>query len=193
MEKDIKNYNLSNIEEDQTHQSIKNSREITDEMAIEILEEDINVVHKLNIEQLHAYKIILQTVDLNTSGVFFVDGYGGTEKIFLYRALLAYVRSIGMIALVIATSRIIAFIMLGGRTTHSRFSIPLSPIESNMCSISKQSGQTELLCIAKLIIWNEALMAKGLAIEIVDRSLRDIMDNSQPFGEKVIVFSGDFR
>ena len=36
-------------------------------------------------------------------------------------------------------------------------------------------------------------MAKRFAIEMVDRNLRDIMDSTENFGGKVIVFGGDFR
>jgi len=31
------------------------------------------------------------------------------------------------------------------------------------------------------------------ASEIMDRTLRDIMNNNLPFGEKIIVLGGDFR
>ncbi|KAG8641023.1 hypothetical protein MANES_13G095601v8 [Manihot esculenta] len=145
--------------------------EITDEMVVEILEEVINAIQKLNIKQLHAYRIFLRRVDLNSSGVFFMDGLGGTGKTFLYHVLLVYVRSMGMIALAGATSGVAASIILGGRTTHSRFSILLSPTESSMY----------------------VQMEKRLAIETVDRSLRYIMNNSQPFGGKIMLFGEDFR
>ena len=36
-------------------------------------------------------------------------------------------------------------------------------------------------------------MAKRFAIEMVDRSLKDIMDSTEIFGEKVIVFGGNFH
>ncbi|XP_055814572.1 uncharacterized protein LOC129884274 [Solanum dulcamara] len=36
-------------------------------------------------------------------------------------------------------------------------------------------------------------MAKTHTIETVDRSFRDIMDNSIPFGGKIMAFGGDFR
>jgi ATP-dependent DNA helicase PIF1 len=43
-------------------------------------------------------------------------------------------------------------------------------------------------------MWDEASMTKGHAIEALDISLRDILDNEDlPFGEKIIVFGGDFR
>ena len=36
-------------------------------------------------------------------------------------------------------------------------------------------------------------MAPKYAIELVDRTLPDVMDNDLPFGGKVIDFGGDFR
>lgn len=94
-----------------------------------------------------------------------------TGKIFLYCASLAYVRSMGMIALARATSGVATSIILGVRTAHSRFSISLSPTESSMCGISKQSGQAKLLHTAKLIIWDEAPMTKRLIIKTVVQKL----------------------
>ena len=47
--------------------------------------------------------------------------------------------------------------------------------------------------MAKLIIWDEAPMAKKYAIEAVDRTLQDIMGNKEQFGGKVVVLGGDFR
>ncbi|KAA0043561.1 ATP-dependent DNA helicase PIF1-like [Cucumis melo var. makuwa] len=98
-----------------------------------------------------------------------------------------------MIVLEIATSEVAASILLSGRTTHSRFNIPLEASETSMCNISKQSAEAKLIRKAKLIIWDEAPMTEKYIIESVDRTLRDIMDCPHPFGGKVIVFGGDFR
>ncbi|KAL3639576.1 hypothetical protein CASFOL_017483 [Castilleja foliolosa] len=57
----------------------------------------------------------------------------------------------------------------------------------------------ELVVLAKLIIWDEALMMSKYCFEALDRTLRDIMKVSdranfdKPFGGKTIVFGGDFR
>ena len=68
---------------------------------------------------------------------FFVDGPSRTGKTFLYRALLAKLRSQDKLAVAIATSRVAAAIMLGGRTTHSHFKIPLTLQEGSCCSFTK--------------------------------------------------------
>ncbi|KAL3368402.1 hypothetical protein AABB24_009320 [Solanum stoloniferum] len=70
------------------------------------------------------------------NGAFFIDGPGGSGKTFLYRALLATVRSKGFIALATATSGVAASIFPGGRTAHSRFKIPINIDEQFSCNIS---------------------------------------------------------
>ncbi|XP_009802186.1 ATP-dependent DNA helicase PIF1-like [Nicotiana sylvestris] len=158
-----------------------------------VLVEDYEAQSKLNHEQAQAFKTILHSIDSGTTRLFFVNGPGGTGKIFLYHALLANVRSKGMIALATATSGVAAVILPGGRTAHSRFDISLQTNDTTMTKMSKQSSTTKLIRQAKLIIWDEAPMAKRQTIETVDRSFRDIMDVNAYFGGKVMVFGGDFR
>jgi ATP-dependent DNA helicase PIF1 len=50
-----------------------------------------------------------------------------------------------------------------------------------------------LLYRAALIIWDQVAMTKKQSIEMLDRSLQDIMGCELPFGGKVMVFGGDFR
>ncbi|GAA0167933.1 hypothetical protein LIER_22767 [Lithospermum erythrorhizon] len=66
----------------------------------------------------------------DSSGVFFVDGPGETGKSFLYTILLAHIRSKRYVALIVASSGISSSNFLGGRTTHSRFKVPID-IEPN--------------------------------------------------------------
>ncbi|AQK78258.1 hypothetical protein ZEAMMB73_Zm00001d035059 [Zea mays] len=169
-------------------------REIYEEECIEPTTEDIALKETLNEEQRSAYDKILSVVDTNNGGVFFVDGLGGTGKTYLYKALLAALRSQDKIAVATATSGVAASIMPGGRTAHSRFKIPLTIDDGAVCSFTKQSGTAKLLQKASLIIWDEASMAKRQAIEALDNSMRDIMGRTGvPFGGKTIVFGGDFR
>jgi len=57
--------------------------------------------------------------------VSFLYGYGGTCKTFIYRAIATTLRSKGEIVLIVASSEIVALLIPGGRTAHSRFDIPL--------------------------------------------------------------------
>jgi hypothetical protein len=92
-----------------------------------------------------------------------------------------------------ATFGIAASIMPGGRTAHSIFKIPIKISDSSICKSSKQSDMADLLCRATLIIWDEVALTKRQSIEMLDRSLQDIMGCELPFGGKVMVFGGDFR
>ncbi|XP_027174539.1 ATP-dependent DNA helicase PIF1-like [Coffea eugenioides] len=135
----------------------------------------------------------MEKVNANVPAAFFIDGPGGTGKSFLYKALLATVRSRGDIALAIATSGAAASLLPGGRTAHSRFKIPLQQEINSTCNISKQSAIGQLVQVARLIIWDEAAMAKKYAIESLDRLLRDLLNSDCIFGGKVLVFGGDFQ
>ncbi|XP_023770364.1 uncharacterized protein LOC111918985 [Lactuca sativa] len=105
----------------------------------------------------------------------------------------------GQIVLTVASSGIASLLLTGGRTTHSRFGIPLNLTENSICSINRDSDASKLLKQTSLIIWNEVSMVHKHAFEALDHTLRDVLSfgnvsNSHiTFGGKVIVFGGDFR
>ncbi|GMF24254.1 unnamed protein product [Phytophthora fragariaefolia] len=126
--------------------------------------------------------------------LFFIDGPGGTGKSTLLKHILASVRLSGKIAIAVASSGIAALLLMGGRTAHSTFKIPLKPTKKLVCSIHKPSKLKKLFQEASLIIWDEAPMTHRHAFEAVDRSLRDVLNNDEdPFNGKTVVLSGDFR
>ncbi|XP_062075875.1 uncharacterized protein LOC133780004 [Humulus lupulus] len=191
MGKNINSYHV--LDEDISFDKNEQSREIDDELGVEILEEDITSSRSLNSEQQQVYNVVLEKVLSNQNVAFFVDGPGGTGKTFLYRALLATLRSRNLVALATASSGVVASILPGGRTAHSRFRLPLDTDKKNTCCVRKQSALAILLRVAKLIIWDEAPMTRKQYIEALDKMLRDINDSDVAFGGKVVVFGGDFR
>jgi ATP-dependent DNA helicase PIF1 len=168
-------------------------REVREELSIQVEQEHLDIYKSLNNEQRAVFDEIIHHVLNNKSWMFFVDGPGGTGKTFLYKEILARVRSEGLIGIATATSGITTSILPGGRTAHSRFKVLITLAENSTCSFGKQSGTAELLHRASLIIWDEAAMTRRQAVECLDRSLQDIMNCSLPFGGKVMVFGGDFR
>ncbi|KAG5570609.1 hypothetical protein H5410_060375, partial [Solanum commersonii] len=192
MGQSVDKYDIPQIKQ-QSHQTNPiECREIIDEMSVNVPAKDVDAQSQLN-QQAQAFNTILERVNSETPGLFFVDGPGGTGKTFLYRALLAKVRSKGMIALATTTSGVAAAILPGGRTTYSRFGIPLQENEMTMTNMSKQGGGAQLIRQAKLIIWDEAPIAKRNTIETVDKIFRDTMDKNTLFGGKIMVLGGDFR
>jgi hypothetical protein len=150
-------------------------------------------VHNLNPEQLSSYTEIIDHVINRKGRVFFVDGFGGTIKTFLCMCLIATVPSEGLVAVATTTSGIEASIMLGGRTAHSVFKIPIKISDSSIYKLSKQGDTTNLLHRVALIIWDEVATTKRQSFEMLDRSLQDIMGCELPLGGKVMLFGGDFR
>ncbi|XP_047964804.1 uncharacterized protein LOC125209244 [Salvia hispanica] len=178
------------------------NRLISDELCYDregLAREYLEFISKFTDEQLSVHDTIMSFVHSNDGGIFFVYGYGGTGKTFIWRSLSAGIRSKGDIVLNVASSGIASLLLHGGRTTHSRFKIPINVNEDSMCNIKPGSALAELIVRAKLIIWDEAPMIHKHCIEAVDRTLRDIMrvcnelNSNKPFGGKTVVFGGDFR
>ncbi|KAH1254932.1 ATP-dependent DNA helicase PIF1 [Glycine max] len=144
-------------------------------------------------EQASIFNKIMHVVATQSGGVYFLYGYGGTGKTFVWKTLSSAIRSTGGIVLTVASSGIASILFPGGRTTHSKFVIPVPATKNSTCNIHQGSDLAELFHITKLIIWDEAPMCHRYSIEALDKSLQDIMHNDNPFGGKVIVFGGDFR
>lgn len=71
--------------------------------------------------------------------------------------------------------------------------MPIEIDDNFSCNVSNQSSLACLIRDAKLIVWDEASMAKKKMIAALDILLKDIMDVDILFGGKIIVFGGDFR
>ncbi|KAF8092050.1 hypothetical protein N665_0426s0008 [Sinapis alba] len=171
---------------------ILDERSYLHEALLETLERD---VPKMIDEQRKIFDEILEAVTTGAGGTFFVYGFGGTGKTFLWKLLSAAIRVKGDIVLNVASSGIASLLLPGGRTAHSRFGIPLNPDEFSSCTMAHGTDQANLVKEASLIIWDEAPMMNKHCFEALDRSLSDIVGKhrNKPFGGKIIVFGGDFR
>ncbi|XP_054795045.1 uncharacterized protein LOC129300500 [Prosopis cineraria] len=193
---------------DETYSSLQISQEDKEEAALKEIE---SLLQKLNYdkvalqdqserllqlltdEQQEIFQCIIASTSSHVGNFFFVYGYGGTGKTFLWNALTTTLRSKGKIVLAVASSAIAATLLPSGRTAHSRFAIPIDINEDSVCNISQRSPLAYLLQQTELIIWDEAPMIRRHCIEAFDRSLKDIMHCDLPFGGKSIVMGGDFR
>ncbi|XP_076949283.1 uncharacterized protein LOC143621878 [Bidens hawaiensis] len=186
------------------HESISSANNLlfSEELAYDkeiLAQEFAQLFSSLTDEQRLIYEEIITSVGKNKGGVFFVYGYGGTGKTFLWKTLFAFIRSEGKIVLSVASSGIASLLLSGGRTAHSRFPIPINLVEDSLCYIKPDSDLARLLHETSLIIWDEAPMIHKHGFEASDRSLKDIFSSKSgkssdlPFGGKVIVFGGAFR
>ena len=178
------------------------NRILLNELSYDILEMTSTLndnIPKLNNNQKDVFHAIYNSAINNEGRTFFVYGYGGTGKTFLWTTLLYSLRSQGKIALAVASSGIASLLLPGGRTPLSRFKIPLEISENSMCTIKKNTHLAELVQNTSLIVWDEAPMNHRYCFEALDRTLRDIMSDTRPnvedmqFGGITVVLGGDFR
>ena len=143
-------------------------------------------------EQRQIFDRVTAAVDSGNGGLFFIDGPGGTGKTFVENLILAQVRSRDKIALAVASSGIASILLDGGRTSHSRFNIPLEILHDSICTIKRQSHLAQLLRRTRLIFWDEAPAQHRHCFEAVDRTLKDILGVDTWFGGITVVFGGKF-
>ncbi|XP_076904247.1 uncharacterized protein LOC143559608 [Bidens hawaiensis] len=94
-----------------------------------------NLFDSLTDEQRGVYKEIMSALIDKKGGVYFVYGYGGTGKTYLWKTLSASIRSKGEVVLNVASSGIASLLLEGGRTAHSRFLIPINLTEDFICPV----------------------------------------------------------
>ena len=118
-----------------------------------------------------------------------------TGKTYLTNLLLAKIRLGGNVALAVASSGIVATLLLGSQTAHSCFKLPLNLVTNPepTCNIRKNSSLADVLRAAKLIVWDEISMAHRGGLEALDRSLRDIRNCDKMFGGVTVLICGDFQ
>ena len=116
----------------------------------------------LNDDQRHAFEQIEDSVTNNQGRLFFLAAPGGCGKTFLSNTLTHRFRMQQKIVLCVASSGIAALLLIGGRTVHSRFKVPLKAVEDMVCNIKKQDPLAEMLREVALIIWDEAPMQRNL-------------------------------
>ena len=109
--------------------------------------------------------MISKRINSIKSATFFIDGPRGMRKTFLYRTLLANVRSKGFLDLATTTLGIVASILPCGRTPHSLIKIPIDFSKDTICRFSRQTSLAIMIREAKFIIWAEVSMCKKIAIE----------------------------
>ncbi len=126
-------------------------------------------VPQFNPKQRAVYDRVMATINRRA---FFVDGLGDTSKTFLYSCLLSTVRPQGRVAIVVALFGIVALLLDGGRTAHSRFKTHVQGLNNtSTCYISRDSELVAFLQAATLIVWDEAVMMHKHVFEVVNMSL----------------------
>jgi len=104
-----------------------------------------SLCQSLTVEQLLVYENIMTVVLSQVGSFFFLYGYGGTGKTFMWKTLSTTIRSKGLIVLNVASSSIASLLLPGGKTTHSTFCIPLLINEHSTCNTPQGSFRARLM------------------------------------------------
>ena len=148
----------------------------------------------MNDDQRKVFMMVNDNLFSNKKGQqYCINAAAGSGKTFIFQLLSAFVRSTGAICLCLASTGIAAWNMVGGRTAHSRFKLPIPCLENSVCGVRLQTSEATVIRDAKLILWDEVFNIDKTCLEVVERFLRDLMGNQEPWGGKLIVFGGDPR
>ena len=92
-----------------------------------------------------------------------------------------------------AGSGIAATLLWSGQTVHTGFGLPVDVFSHNTSQITPKSVKGKILTNTGAIFIDEISMLKKDQLELISDLLCDCTGNQEPFGDKVIITSGDFR
>ncbi|XP_018368655.1 PREDICTED: uncharacterized protein LOC108764776 [Trachymyrmex cornetzi] len=176
--------------------------QVTEEQEIENTQEgqedtliDMRQYKQLNVKQKEIVDTILAAVvtNNNSNTCFYIDAPGGSGKIFIYTTLYCLLKSREKIINTMAFTAIPATLLPNGRTIHKVFGLPVPLFADSTSNIKVQSKEADNLKLVDIFILDEAPMAPRYVLEIMDRTLRDIMQNNLYFDGKIVLVGGDFR
>ncbi|PAV76155.1 hypothetical protein WR25_25064 [Diploscapter pachys] len=128
-----------------------------------------------------------------TNGYVYIDGPGGSGKTYTYKTICYLLRGMGIKYKTCAWMGIAANLIPDGRTMHKTFGLPFE-MDSQASSNAKSNNKIgRELVETQVFIVDEISMVPKFALEIIDRKLKELMDNDLIFGGKVFIIGGDFR
>jgi hypothetical protein len=152
------------------------------------------LISSLNDDQQRAFDMIWESIIQKQGRIFFIDGFGGCGKTYLYQAICHAVRAQNIIILCVASTGLACLLLPGGQTAHSMFKLPIDSLNStSICNIPKESHRADLLRMADAVIYDECLMTHRHCFEALDRTFQDLRDCPKPFGGMTMIFGGDFQ
>ena len=80
-----------------------------------------------------------------------------------------------------------------GKIVHKVLGLSIPLLSDSSSNFSVQSKEGQFLRQTDVFVWDEAPMAPRYALEIMDKTLRDVMNNDLLFGGKIVILGGDFR
>ena len=174
-----------------------NNRLISQQLNYDPENESFSAHHllsSLTVDQRNTFNQIWISIMHKQGKTFFIDGFGGCGKTYLYQTVCHAVRAQGIIILCVASTGLACLLLPGGQTAHSMFKIPIDALDdTSVCNIGKESLRADLLRMAEAVIFDECLMTHRLSFEALNRTLQDLRDCQKLFGGLTMIFGGDFQ
>ena len=120
-----------------------------------------------------------------------LTGAAGTGKTYLLNTFIAQVRKRGKKVSVTATTGLAAT-HLGGNTIHSWSGIGVSDHLPNNFFERLSKTRRDVISKTDVLIIDEISMLHDFRLDMIDKVLRTVRENDQPFGGIQLVMSGDF-
>jgi len=144
------------------------------------------IVSQFSLEQQTAMSTVLTSIqNANAPNVHCVLAPAGCGKSWFVNGITWHLRAEGKIVLNVAASALAATLLLSGSTAHSTFKIPIPTTDTSYCGL--KAADRELIRQCSLVCYDEVSMVSAEIGNMLDRSLREIMGNTIPFGGKCIV------
>ena len=145
----------------------------------------------LNTQQKEIVDIVLNAVmhdnEHNNHNCFYIDGPGGSGKTFIYTTLYHILKSNVKKICTMAFTGIATTLLPNRRTVHKTFAMPVPLFADSTSNIKNQTKAGELLKNVDIFTWDVAPMALKYAVELVDRTLRDIGVNSTVIAHLTVI------
>lgn len=154
------------------------------------------LVETLNAEQRSFFDRAMAAVEgRSNEKYFFLTGPGGAGKTYTYNVLIDVMKSKNLKVVVTAFTGVAANLLKKGKTSHKAFGLPFEDegLGLSRSTLKLQSTEARELKECSAIIWDEVSMVQGWQLHVLDHFLKNLMENQQPFGGKVVILGGDFR
>lgn len=157
------------------------------------------MLESANQEQRDIIRRVIRELQFHDTGsnVFCLTAHAGCGKTFVQTAIIHRVNALNRKYLATAFSGIAATLLIGGRTLHNAFKLPIPLLETSVPKITPNSPYGRFLDSLSLIIIDEVSMCPLQVLKIVDKLLKDVCSDVQKkhllFAGKTILMCGDFR
>lgn len=154
---------------------------------------------RANSEQRQIIDRVIREVQCNDSesNVFCLTAHAGCGKTFTQTAIIHKLNALNLRCIATAFSGIASTLLLGGRTLHNVFKLPIKLLENTVPNIPPNSNDGQYINSSSLIIIDEISMCPLQALKAIDTLLKDLCtDQSKKrklFGGKTVLLCGDFR